>query len=83
MSDGGFVARKGPLCYNNAYLNTDKRLRRERRGFYMQREERRIAEILLRRPLTPQQRRKMLRENPVYHDCYGRRVAAEQAKKKP
>ena len=49
----------------------------------MQREEKRIAEILLHRPLTPKQRQKMLRENPVYHDCYGRKIATEQGKKKP
>lgn len=46
----------------------------------MQEEEKKIAQILLRRPLSPEQKQKMLRENPVYHDCYGERIATKQGR---
>lgn len=38
-----------------------------------------IAQILLRRPLRGcEAKEKMQRENPVYHDCYGTKIATKQ-----
>ena len=50
-----------------------------RGGGWMKQEKKTIAQILLRRPLRGcEAKEKMQRENPVYHDCYGTKIATKQ-----
>ena len=91
--NGASVAAGPDLCYNNPNYRQGRRAAARRKNGpgkrpgaapaphgsgSMEQGKKTIAQILLRRPLRGKAQEKAQRENPVYKDCYGKKIATRQ-----